>query len=102
MTVSDGGHLAIGKWFKDHMHLESVCNGTELTAELRKTEILELHPLFVSAGDIAICHSLLPHGVSTNNGPVRPVLYLRYGIPITKGFTGLSQPWLGWKNSFVI
>lgn len=97
LVVSPGGHKIVADFFKN--------NGQEICDEPKKAferlyaeKIPDFQSVLVEPGDLIVAHTLLPHSISINNGPDRPVIYFRLGEYRESGYPALSNLWHEWPN----
>lgn len=97
LMVSRGGHRTVADFFKKEG--DRICATPKYAFEkLYAESIPQLETIFVNPGDVILAHALLPHTVSKNDGPDRPVLYFRLGVYENSGYPALSNLWMEWPG----
>lgn len=99
LMVSSGGHKVVADFFRKAG--ADICkNPRKAFHDLYSVPIADLQPVLVNPGDIVVAHALLPHTISVNNGPDRPVVYFRLGNYSRSGYAALSDIWSEWPEAY--
>ena len=98
LMVSPRGHNIVADFFKENG--TAICESPKNAFEqLYVQPVPDLVPVLARPGDMIAAHALLPHTVSDNHGPDRPVIYFRLGAYMKSGFPALSDLWREWPAS---
>ena len=104
LRVAPSGHLTMQEFFRraagELAALDaSRASGVELFKRLESENHFFLQSLNACPGDVVFAHSMLPHAISSNTGPIRHAIYFRVGRYKTTGLAALTDIWRGFVCS---